>query len=1025
MALLQWGPDITGGRRFHIEDPNHEYQEVRRALHFDRGWARVGKKEDCELRWTLDERAIDFDKLRDAQMVNHYRDIRCLTTKAGLTRTLDEELKWTASAESSEFFPRSYALDDDANRAAFVQDFRRTACCAALKAFVSGLPALKKELTVCLRVCQAWAHDLGDTDYPGDDLSDIVWDTLLAYTYKCTSKQKASTPSLSGSATKLVEVEDPILKQACHRVLASLKARHGQFSMDGSRNIWLTKAPEACRGVGISLHRKLEEILEVADRFPGRVAQKYVENSKLWDKRKFDLRCWVLLTGGGASDFDAYIYEPLYARLCAKAWSLDDHLLLDEKRHLSNLAVNKGSADNLLGTQSDLESMVDFEKVKRGIRKIVKALARTAHQLASTRSRSFEFLGVDIILDEAAKPWLLECNLSPALARRNDAQSRLIDSALRGCIKRTIDRWCPETAPPPRDDGWRHLLTIEPAPKLPKRNRALHLNVDATALDRSSLVKMDRGSSWLSAYAVLRAWWPFAMLRRRALVVRRGVAALFIQSTVRRWRAVCELRRRQMARRRFLGAMQALIAGITRRRLAFTRFRRLRAAASLCSRVAAPRFYVRLYARRLRAARVAYDVACDAAAATDTTPAINAAARAAAAVAVWQAARESAARPLRNMMMKALCRRRVARAFHMQRRERHRRAATRLQTCWRRSRARRRFLRNRAAARLARFTQTRYRGAVGHAAFMTVRNGAAALRLQTAMRFRRAQFICQRRRALRIERARVARELRAVLRLQAMAHKRRRYVRARARALHESEVRASTKLQAHRRRLKALDKVRTLRARIYIVTWSQRRYRGSIGRCEGALYYIVRWCQRTYRGRRGRAIYALRRRLKRKHDARVATAIYLQKRWRGRTGREFYRRKRSAKLLVDFVRRGLWEKLQDRAFGGRPLPRMKRSGPGSRSGEPYALPPSEPVDEPTAETASVRTDDGEEMVAVRSDDSDEEFIQYLKRFEDPGAFIDFHTIGQPAWKLGEPPKKRKGKRKKKQVDGFINVPWNL
>jgi hypothetical protein len=225
--------------------------------------------------------------------------------------------------------------------------------------------------------------------------------------------------------------------------------------------------------------------------------------------------------------------------------------------------------------------------------------------------------------------------------------------------------------------------------------------------------------------------------------------------------------------------------------------------------------------------------------------------------------------------------------------------------------------------------------------------------------------------------------------------------------------------------------VRTLRARRYVASWAQRHYRGSIGRREGALYYVVRWAQRVYRGRRGRAIYDLRRRLKKKHDARVQTAMYVQKRWRGRTGREFYRRKHAAKLLVDFVRRGLWEKLQDRAFGGRPLPRMKRSGPGSRSGEPYALPPSEPVpDEPTAETASVRPDDGEEMVAARSDDSDEEFIRYLKKFEDPGAFIDFHTIGQPAWKLGEPPKKRK-KRKKKQIDpgivgtGFVNVPWNL
>ena len=117
-------------------------------------------------------------------------------------------------------------------------------------------------------------------------------------------------------------------------------------------------------------------------------------------------------------------------------------------------------------------------------------------------------------------------------------------------------------------------------------------------------------------------------------MVRRGVAALFIQTTVRRWRAECELMRRRNVRRRFLGAMQARIACVARRRRQFTRFRRLRAAASLCSRIAAPRFYVRLYARRLRAARVAYDVTCDAAAATDTRPALAAAARAAAAGAV-------------------------------------------------------------------------------------------------------------------------------------------------------------------------------------------------------------------------------------------------------------------------------------------------------------------------------------------------------------------------------------------------------
>ena len=83
--------------------------------------------------------------------------------------------------------------------------------------------------------------------------------------------------------------------------------------MDGSRNIWLTKAPEACRGVGISLHRKLEEILEVRTGAGARGA-----STETSCGTSGSLICGAgLLVGGGSCDFDAYIYEPLYARLCA------------------------------------------------------------------------------------------------------------------------------------------------------------------------------------------------------------------------------------------------------------------------------------------------------------------------------------------------------------------------------------------------------------------------------------------------------------------------------------------------------------------------------------------------------------------------------------------------------------------------------------------------------------------------------------------------------------------------------------
>ena len=81
-------------------------------------------------------------------------------------------------------------------------------------------------------------------------------------------------------------------------------------------------------------------------------------------------------------------------------------------------------------------------------------------------------LGVDIVLDSAGRPWLLEANLSPALARRTETHARLISSMLEGVLRRTVDRWFPkgdwirqssaeEQAEEP--DGWR-LVTERAAP---------------------------------------------------------------------------------------------------------------------------------------------------------------------------------------------------------------------------------------------------------------------------------------------------------------------------------------------------------------------------------------------------------------------------------------------------------------------------------------------------------------------------------------------------------------------------------
>lgn len=66
------------------------------------------------------------------------------------------------------------------------------------------------------------------------------------------------------------------------------------------------------------------------------IVQKYMEKPLLYNKRKFDIRCYILMTSIN-NKFKAYWYQEGYIRTSCKEFSLDD--VEDKFTHLTNDAV--------------------------------------------------------------------------------------------------------------------------------------------------------------------------------------------------------------------------------------------------------------------------------------------------------------------------------------------------------------------------------------------------------------------------------------------------------------------------------------------------------------------------------------------------------------------------------------------------------------------------------------------------------------------------------------------------------------
>lgn len=197
----------------------------------------------------------------------------------------------------------------------------------------------------------------------------------------------------------------------------------------------------------------------------GWIVQEYMDRPLLVHGRKFDIRCFVLVTLFGRAGFHGYFFEDMYIRTSSKKYSLTT--LSDRETHLTNDAVQKHSKAYGKFESGNKLTLDEFQEsinrdypglappdIVRGsivpdIKRLSKiSLAAAASEMNETGiQKSFELFGYDYMIDENFKPFLIEINSNPCLEFACPLLTEVISSLIENVMKVALDVACPPPSP--------------------------------------------------------------------------------------------------------------------------------------------------------------------------------------------------------------------------------------------------------------------------------------------------------------------------------------------------------------------------------------------------------------------------------------------------------------------------------------------------------------------------------------------------------------------------------------------------
>lgn len=436
--------------------------------------SRILRNEMVYFYWTNRRNGINHEELQKDQITNHFAKASSFTTKVGLCVNL-RNLHWFDSANPDTFFPRCYRLGVEDEKHAFIEDYRRTACCSLLKYIVekahqdktcdviqtaqdkrkhckqSRTLALSKDIALALKVCEDYLDSLEHRDI----------DISLEMPYKYTEEQwKEFIHNYYRIVHDGVEIEFcKTYVNCCKVMLQKLRAFSPQMDIDGTDSMWIIKPGAMSRGRGIKCAKRLDQILRIVHCDPTItkdskwVVQKYIEHPFLVHGTKFDVRQWFLVTEW--NPLTVWFYKKCYMRFSTQPFSLHS---VDSSIHLCNNSIQKHlrpsvlrhpgiPKDNMWSDEqfraflSSQDKEAQWETaVLPGMKKAVIYALQTAQDVMESRKNTFELYGADFILGYDLHPWLIEINTSPTMAPSTPVTARLCRAVQEDTLRVVLDR---------------------------------------------------------------------------------------------------------------------------------------------------------------------------------------------------------------------------------------------------------------------------------------------------------------------------------------------------------------------------------------------------------------------------------------------------------------------------------------------------------------------------------------------------------------------------------------------------------